>query len=144
MESKFGALPIKHCSIESALCKGELFVALGRLNVELSLPILERLYILKVDELFKLRILQQMHLYCKNESLKPIGELFTKYEQAHSYEIRYRSNSRSTKAKLNITSKSFLCMGPKICSNLQSRLQTIQNTNIFFKRMKRNLLENYA
>ncbi len=77
-------------------------------------------------------ILKQMQRYCKNESPKPIGELFTKKEQVHPYETRHRSNPRSTKAKLNITctctSKTFLWVGPKIwtCSQVsrQSRTRT--------------------
>ncbi len=112
--------------------------------LEPTLPMFKRLDILKADELFKLYILKQMHLHCKNESPKPISELFIKSVQVHPYQTRHRSNPRSTKTKLNITSKSFLCVGPKIWSNLQSCLQTIQDTNIFFKRLKRNVLENYA
>ncbi len=68
-----------------------------------------------------------MHLYCKNESPKPIGGLFIKSEQVQPYQTRHRSYPRSTKAKLNITFKNFLCVGPKIWSNLQSSLQSPDN-----------------
>ncbi len=46
--------------------------------LEHTLPIFKRLHILKIEELFKLYVLKQMPIYFKNESPKPIGELFPK------------------------------------------------------------------
>ncbi len=55
-------------------------------HLEHTLPLFKRLRILKIDELFKLYILKQMHLYFTNESPKSISELFTQNEQIHRYE----------------------------------------------------------
>ncbi len=46
--------------------------------LEHTFPIFKRLHILKIKELLKLYVLKQMHIYFKNESPKPICELFTK------------------------------------------------------------------
>ncbi len=61
------SLPIKHCSIEFALCNSGVFVVLGRLTI-LSTPYPYLNDNLKIEELLKSYMLKEMHLYFKNKS----------------------------------------------------------------------------
>ncbi len=111
--------------------------------LEHTLPLFDKLHILRFCDLVELCILKQMHLYRTGNTPKPIVELFTRNEEIHQYNTRHKQDPRAHKWNTAIAKRGFVSQGSNLWSKVHAEYKEIVSTNTFLKRYKKSLLTKY-
>ncbi len=93
--------------------------------------------ILLVDELINLELCKISYRYINGDLPTPVENLFQANDYNHNYLTRARHNPRIQIHNSSIFSKSFLCRGPSIWSNLGYDIKTKPTMSTFCKAYKK-------
>ena len=97
--------------------------------------------LLKYDSIIDLEILKLMFKVANNNVPLPIMNLFNTHSNIHGYDTRNKNDPRYFgHQNFSYIQKSFICLGPKLWSQLQTNMKTYKTKNSFVLNYKKSIL----
>ena len=106
-------------------------------------PLFKSQKILKLNEIYKLKIAKYMFSFTKNTLPVPLSIIIICNSTIHTYNTRNVNNPHMYRTRTNIATKCLRHKGPDIWYKLPDELKLAKSQNIFTHRLKRYLLSNY-
>lgn len=105
-------------------------------------PLFKRLGVLKVNQLYKLKMSKFMFKVSKNEMPKPINNLYKSNTSIHGYETRQRNHPHISYRRTHLASKQINHKGPEIWQEIPYHIKLSNNIRHLTKTYKKYLLCN--
>ena len=108
-------------------------------NVNATDNIFKELLILKLDHIIDMEMVKLMYNVSNHLVPKPIVDIFSTKD--HTYNTRYKENPQlDLKQKFDILSKSFMCKGPVLWSQINTQIKECPTLKSFLVNYKKSLL----
>lgn len=107
-----------------------------------SSPLFNMKNILKVDDIFKYQVCQNMYKQFYNLLPNPLQHKYTKRHETHHYHTRHHQDFSIPRYKNNLINKSFVVQGPRLWFNLPDNVKHM-SYNQFCNNVKSTFISTY-
>jgi len=106
-------------------------------------PLFKELNLLKLNDLYELKVSKYMYSLIKRTLPGPIMKIITNNSLIHSHNTRNRENPHINTRRTNIAAKSLRHKGPEIWYKIPNKIKLIKTINSFSKQIKNIVIDKY-